>query len=132
MDQIITTKSKEVYSILGFGHRENAYRNGLTEELRELGLNPIKEYPLAITYKGHLLTTYYPDIVINNNLPIEIKWIKKLGEKEYLQITNYMRYIKSDVGYLINFGYTNLEMLKFTKNEDGTIDKTILSDITKE
>ena len=116
MDQFILTKAKEVFSILGRMHRENAYQCALIVELRSTNYRPIKEFPLPIMYKGNLLTTYYVDIVINYILPIEIKTLKKLTDKEFHQIQNYMENIHNNTGYLINFSTTaDFEMYRIEK-----------------
>ena len=116
MDRFILTKATEVFTTLGRLHRENAYQSGLVVELRDSNYNPIKEFPVPIIYKNHVLTTYYIDIVINNNIPIETKTIKKLTDKEFHQIINYMKYIHSDIGYLINFSTTaDFEFYKVEK-----------------
>ena len=117
MDKFIFIKSLEVYNILGKGHRESTYQCALARELHKY--KPILEYPLAIEYKQWHVNTYYVDIVINSNLPIECKWVKKLKDgRQFCQIRNYMTHLHSDIGYLINFGDDDLEVIKFTgKNE---------------
>ncbi len=122
MDSFILSKAKEVFQILGKGHRENAYQSALIVELRDSNYNPIKEFPIPILYKGHLLTTYFIDIVINNCIPIETKTIKKLTDKEFLQIQNYMVNIHNNIGYLINFSTTAVfEFYKVEKVDDKFI-----------
>lgn len=115
MDKTIYIKCLEVYQTLGKGHREATYQNALSRELR--GYNPILEYPLAIEYKQHHVNTYYIDIVINQNVPLELKWVKNLNERHFCQIRNYMKGLKSNIGYLINFGDNELTVIKLVGNE---------------
>ncbi len=115
-DRYLIKMCKEVYEEMGHYHRENTYQNALVIELRNM-FNVIKEYPLPIEYKNQIINTYFVDIVLDYDLPIEIKSIKKLGKKEETQIWNYMKFISSDEGYLINFGHDNLEIWKYIKNK---------------
>ncbi len=122
MDSFILTKATEVFTTLGRLHRENAYQSALIVELRDSNYNPIKEYPVPIIYKNHVITTYYIDIVINNQVPIEVKTIKKLTDKEFHQIQNYMDNIHNNIGYLINFSTTaEFEMYKVEKIDNKFI-----------
>ncbi len=108
--------SKKVYKILGRGHRERTYQNALELELRK-SYKVIKEYPLPITYEGVIINGYFIDLVIDSELPIEIKATKNIGLSEDLQITNYMKHIHSKKGYLINFGVFELEINKYLQEE---------------
>ena len=112
MDVKLITMCKKVYAELGLYHRERTYQNALEYELIKTGHKTIKEYPLKIVYDNQVMNTYYIDIVIGN-LPIEIKTIKNMGTAERYQIRNYMLNIGSDIGYLINFGHHELEVLRF-------------------
>ena len=112
MDLKLIAICKKVYSELGVYHRERTYQNALEYELIKTGHKTIKEYPLKIWYDSQVMNTYFIDIVIKD-LPIEIKAVKNMGVAERNQIKNYMINIGSSVGYLINFGYHELEMLRF-------------------
>ncbi len=107
---------KKIYEKLSRGHRERTYQNALELELRK-SYKVIKEYPLPITYEGVIINGYFIDLVIDSELPIEIKATKNIGLSEDLQITNYMIHIKSKKGYLINFGVFELEINKYLKEE---------------
>lgn len=113
MDKLLTNLCKKVYENLGVYHRERTYQNSLDLELSKIH-NTIKEYPLKIMYDNQIVNTYYIDIVIPNiSLPIEIKAIKNIGEADKNQIKNYMRHLNTKIGYLVNFGYTELNIIKF-------------------
>ena len=112
MDEALLKMCKKVYAELGLYHRERTYQNALEYELIKVGHKTIKEYPLKIIYDNQVMNTYFIDIVIGN-LPIEIKVVKNMGISERYQIRNYMMNIGSSVGYLINFGYHELEVLRF-------------------
>ena len=112
MDAKLIMLCKKVYAELGLYHRERTYQNALEYELIKTGHKTIKEYPLKIWYDEQVMNTYFIDIVIGN-LPIEIKVVKNMGVAERNQIKNYMINIGSSIGYLINFGYHELEILKF-------------------
>ena len=117
LDFMLVQCCKKIYNILGKGHRERTYQNALEYELLQKGLDVIKEYPLRITYEGIIINGYFIDLVINTNLPLELKATKNLGVNDEYQIRNYMIQIKSNTGYLINFGVFNLEIIKYVNEE---------------
>ena len=121
LDYCLYDTCKKVYRILGRGHRERTYQNALEIELLAKNFNVIKEYPLRIVYEGHTINGYFIDIVINNDLPLELKASKNMGISEELQIKNYMIQLKSNTGYLINFGVLELEIIKYSNEEKTDI-----------
>lgn len=112
LDICLVEVCNKIYKALGRGHRERTYQNALEYELRKK-YNVIKEYPLTIMYDGIIVNGYFIDLVLNGNMPLELKASKKMGESEEYQIRNYMIQLNSNTGYLINFGLNKLEIIKF-------------------
>lgn len=106
--------SEEIYATLGGGHTERTYQNALNLELLEHKYGTILEYPINIKYKNRCMSTGYVDIVIHDsNTPIELKAISKLTEKDFLQLEKYINNMNTSEGYIINFGFRELEMWHF-------------------
>lgn len=117
---LLKTTCQDIYKDLGKYHREFTYRNCIDISFSNMNMNCIKEYPLKIKYKNVLVNTYYIDLVYDN-IPIEIKTINKITEKEKCQIKNYIRYLNSEKGYLVNFGYKELTIIEFSDNNEKVI-----------
>ena len=116
LDACLIEVCSKIYITLGKGHRERTYQNALEYELRKR-YNVIKEYPLTIMYDGIIVNGYFIDLVLNGNMPLELKASKQLGESEEYQIRNYMIQINSNIGYLINFGLKKLQIIKFNNGK---------------
>ena len=111
---------EKVYKELGLYHRERTYQIALEIELMKK-YNTIKEYPLKIWYSGQVINTYFIDIVLDNKIPIECKTISKLKDCDRHQIKNYMINMDKNIGYLVNFGFTNLTILKLVDDDIITL-----------
>ena len=117
LDYMLVESCSKIYKVLGAGHRERTYQNALEYELLKQGLKVVKEYPLRIMYENTIINGYFIDLVINSDLPLELKATKNLGVADEYQIRNYMIQIKSNTGYLINFGMFSLEIIKYVNEK---------------
>ncbi|AUP78416.1 GxxExxY protein [Flavivirga eckloniae] len=94
----------EVHRILGPGLLESAYQECLLFELKNLGLNVIKEKTLPITYKDIKLDHGYRiDLLVENKIVIELKTVEAFTDVHFAQILTYMKLGNYPLGLLINF-----------------------------
>jgi GxxExxY protein len=93
-----------VHNILGPGFQEIVYRNALAIELQEMGIEAVKEFPIQVYYKEHLVGAYFADLFIEDQLVIELKAIENLAVSHEVQLVNYLTATKIEHGLLINFG----------------------------
>jgi len=101
---LIIGKAIEVHKSLGPGLLESAYQECLYFELKNLGLNVIKEKPLPIVYKQVRLDYGYRiDLLVENRIVIELKTVERFTEVHTAQILTYMKLGKFPLGLLINF-----------------------------
>ena len=95
----------KVYNELGFGFLEKVYENALLVELKNCGLESEKQIPIEVYYQGYQVGNYFADIIVNNKVIIEIKAGEgSLVEVHELQLINYLRATKIEVGLLLSFG----------------------------
>ncbi|HEY8659740.1 MAG TPA: GxxExxY protein [Chitinophagaceae bacterium] len=95
----------KVYNELGFGFLEKVYENALLIELKNCGLESAKQIPIEVYYQGYPVGNYFADIIVNNKVIIEIKAGEgSLIEVHELQLINYLRATKIEVGLLLSFG----------------------------
>ena len=102
-DQVIKAFYK-VYNTLGFGFLERVYQNALFIELRNLGLQCETQKQIKVNYEGYEVGIYYPDIMVNDLLILELKAAESVVEEHELQLINYLKATEIEIGLLLNFG----------------------------
>lgn len=102
-DKVIKAFYK-VYNTLGFGFLEKVYQNALFIELRKLDLKCETQKQIKVNYEGYEVGEYYPDIIVNDVLILELKATETIIEEHELQLINYLKATEIEVGLLLNFG----------------------------
>ena len=102
-DQVIKSFYK-VYNTLGFGFLEKVYQNSLFIELRNQGLQCETQKQIKVHYEGYEVGEYYPDIIVNGILILELKASECLIEAHEFQLINYLKSTNIELGLLLNFG----------------------------
>ncbi|MEN8139484.1 MAG: GxxExxY protein [Bacteroidota bacterium] len=99
----------EVHKKLGPGLLESAYQECLFYELKELGLNVMKEVPRPIVYKDIKLDHGYRiDLLVENKLVIELKTVEAFTDVHLAQVLTYLKLGEYKLGLLINFNVSKL------------------------
>ncbi len=100
----------EVHRNLGPGLLESSYQRCLSRELELNGIAHICEAPLPIEYKGiHLDCGYRVDILIENELIVELKSVKRVELIHEAQLLTYLKLSGIKIGLLINFSVSKLK-----------------------
>ena len=100
----------EVHTALGPGLLENAYKECLFYKLCKAGLYVEKEKPLPLVFEGiNLDCGYRIDLLVENNIVVELKSVKKIEDIHLSQILTYMKLGKFKVGLIMNFNVTSLK-----------------------
>jgi len=94
----------EVHNVLGFGFLEKVYENALAIELKEQGLSVRQQQPVQVFYKGHLVGDYVADLILEDKVIVELKAVKLLDKVHEVQLVNYLKATRIEVGLLLNFG----------------------------
>ena len=98
---------KEVYYVfnkLGSGFLEKVYEKALMYRLNIIGLKAESQKPIQVIMDEILVGEYFADIVVNDKIIIELKAKKMLAKIDEVQLVNYLKATKMEVGLLINFG----------------------------
>jgi len=103
MEKIIKA-AYEVYNELGYGFLEKVYENALAQELKSAQLNVTPQAPIKVYYKQNLIGDYYADLLVDDKVIIEIKAVNQLAKIHEVQLVNYLKATKYEIGLLINFG----------------------------
>ena len=110
LSNIIIGCAIEVHKQLGPGLLESAYQECLFYELRNQGLNVIKEKPMPIIYKEVKLDHGYRiDLLVNNKVVIEVKTVEMFTDVHTAQVLTYLKLGNYKLGLLLNFHVTSLK-----------------------
>jgi len=100
----IIKASYEVYNELGYGFLEKVYENALALELKSAELPVVQQAPIKVYYKQNLIGDYCADLLVGDKVIIEIKAVSQLAKIHEVQLVNYLKATKYEIGLLINFG----------------------------
>lgn len=110
LSNIIIGCAIEVHKQLGPGLLESAYQECLYFELKNKGLNVIKEKPMPIIYKEVKLDHGYRiDLLVENKVVIEIKAVEMFTDVHTAQVLTYLKLGNYKLGLLLNFQVTTLK-----------------------
>jgi len=112
----IVGAAMEVHSVLGHGSLEAAYSDAMALELTRRGIPFMREVPIALNYKGEILShTYRADFLIYGQIIVElkaIKAIKALGDVDRAQALHYLKATGHSLAILANFGAPKLDWMR--------------------
>ena len=104
-----------VHTVLGPGLSESAYEECLFYELRREGLRVGRQIPVPLVYKEvELDCVYRLDLIVENKVIIEIKYVESLKPIHavqlltYLKLTN-LKLTNSKLALLLNFKVLHLK-----------------------
>ncbi len=79
-----------VHRELGPGFRELIYQRALTIELKNAGLEFVREEWIPVTYRGEMIGRHRVDFVVNEIL-VEVKAASELKREDYVQAISYLK-----------------------------------------
>ena len=79
-------------------------------ELAKHGSKVESERPLEVYYDDHIVGKFYADLVVDDNVIVELKSVQKIVKEHEVQLVNYLNCIRKDIGLLINFGPTSVDV----------------------
>jgi len=100
----IIAAAYDVHNELGHGFLEKVYKNALAVRLDERDIKYVLEMPLKVTYHDKVVGEYYPDMVVEDKIIVEVKAVTTLAAIHEVQLVNYLKATGLDLGLLINFG----------------------------
>jgi len=99
-----------VLNTLGVGFLEKVYENALVHELRATGLAVVQQSSVKVCYDGVVVGEYFPDLLVDGALLVELKAVSALDDVHRMQCTNYLKAIGLRLCLLLNFGKPRLEI----------------------
>ena len=107
----------KVYNQIGFGYLESVYHKSMVIELKKQKLAVESEKALKVYYDNEVVGDFYADLLIEENIVVELKSVKKLVKEHEVQLVNYLNGLKKEIGLLINFSPSGVEAKR--KYRDG-------------
>ena len=88
------------------------YHNALLIELRKLGLKADSEKRYPVPYDDEEVGEYFPDIIVEEKVVVEVKASKGLDENNKAQLIAQLRITELLIGFLANFGLAKLQFMR--------------------
>lgn len=99
----------EVSRELGGGFLENVYLRSMMIALPQAGRQVAEQEPLKISFRGQVVGGYYPDLIGEGRLIVELKAVKMLRAEHESQLMHYLKATGMKIGLLVNFGRSKVE-----------------------
>ena len=106
-----------VHKTLGNGFQEVIYQRALGVEMRLAGLNFCREYEMPIYYREEKIGIRRVDFLVEEVLSVELKAITVLENVHLAQAINYLEAYNLEIGLLINFGETRLNVKRLKNSK---------------
>jgi GxxExxY protein len=100
----------EVYNTLGFGFLESVYKKAMVIELSKNNLLVEEEKAVQVYYDDQVVGDFYVDLLVAQDVIVELKSVKNLIKEHEVQLVNYLNGLKKDIGLLINFGPSGVQV----------------------
>jgi GxxExxY protein len=72
--------------------------------LQQLGHECLQQQPIQVYYEGQVIGDYYADIIVDGVVIVELKAAQAIAYEHEIQLINYLKATKIEVGLLLNFG----------------------------
>ena len=103
-----------VHRELGDGFLEAVYQEALEVEFKLRNIPYTREHQLPVQFKEKTLKTgYRVDFYCYDSIPVELKAIETLTNRESAIAINYLKACHQEKGLLINFGTPSLQFKRF-------------------
>ena len=106
----------KVHNTLGFGFLEIIYHKAMLIELGKANLKTESEKALRVYYENSVIGEFSADIFVEDEIIVELKSVERVVKAHEVQVVNYLTASKKDIGLLISFGPTGVQVKrKFRK-----------------
>lgn len=98
----------QVRKELGHGFLEKVYENALMVLLEENGIKAEQQTEVNVYFHGRELGKYFPDILVENSIILELKTIDSISTYEKAQTLNYLKATGFKLALILNFAKEGL------------------------
>jgi len=100
----------QVHNQLGFGFLESVYKKAMVIEFTKNNLGVEEEKPLKVYYDNQVVGDFYVDLFVEEAVIVELKSVQNLTKEHEVQLVNYLNGLRKEIGLLINFGPSGVEV----------------------
>jgi len=100
----------KVFNTLGFGFLESVYRKAMVIDLSKAGLKVEEEKALLVYYDHIVVGNFSADLFVEDTVVVELKSVQNTVEGHEVQLVNYLNGLKKEIGLLINFGPSGVQV----------------------
>lgn len=91
------------------GLSEKVYENALVVEIEERGHVVRQQSQFPVEYRGKLVGTLIPDLLIDDKVIIDTKVVTEFNDSHVAQMLGYLNITSLSVALLLNFKYARLK-----------------------
>ena len=99
----------EVHNELGPGFLEQIYQNALKIVFEQYELRCEFEKKVEVSFRDQPIGSYYADVIVEDEVVLELKAVRKLCPEHSAQLINYLKAGKYKTGLIVNFGAPKIE-----------------------
>jgi GxxExxY protein len=99
----------EVHRILGPGFLESVYEEALAIEFELRSIPYVRQYPVAVSYKGTPVGQGRCDFIIDDLIIVEVKAIETIAPIHKAQAISYMKTTGRRITLIVNFNVRTLK-----------------------
>jgi GxxExxY protein len=92
------------------------YQKARIIELSKFNLKVESEKPLKVYYSNQVVGDFFVDMYIEDTVIVELKSVQNLLKEHEVQLVNYLNGLKKEIGLLINFGPSGVEVKRKYRN----------------
>ena len=107
-----------VFNQLGFGFLEIVYRRAMVIELEKADLKVEEEKSLQVFYDEVVVGNFSIDLYVEDTIVVELKSVQNILIEHEIQLVNYLKGMKRDIGLLINFSQSGVDVKRKFKEYD--------------
>jgi len=99
-----------VHKALGPGFIESVYAKALRIELQNSEIKAFGQVTIPIFYDGVEIGRHIIDLMVENEIIVELKAIKKITDLHYAIVRSYLKASGKNHGLILNFSKSTLEI----------------------
>ena len=97
---------------LGTGFLESVYERAAEIVLAEMGLRVERQLPLDVRFRGRVIGTFVPDLLVEQRVLVELKAVREIAPAHVAQVLNYLKVSGIRIGFLANYTH-RLQLRRF-------------------
>jgi GxxExxY protein len=107
----------EVLNELSPGLDETLYERAMVIELRRQGYAVAVQKPFPVFYRGELIGTLIPDLIVDNSVIVDPKVVSAFTDTHIAQMIGYLNITGLELALLLNFKNARLDWKRVVRRQ---------------